>query len=437
LGTDRSFADFSRRENYDVSQNIIVNYTGTHYVRVLKRFEAFADYPGDSPEAKLVTPEYTRRFHLRYYIPKATLLSKEERVKQIVIMFNGLNEVDRFDLYDVLGEHLAEQGIAAVLLPTPYHLNRSAPIRRGAKTARQPPHVALFKNPLLMYYNYMQSIRESNLLIRKLRQKTIDESDLGFYKSLFDPKLKISILGFSLGGLRALASFVHEPRQYHTCIVFNSGVALSMLNTELIRISKEAWNEFVTRLHDAAKRHSTKIPARQRAYWDTFNMVFLGTDPFELRNKLKQHSEKLFLILSGADSTVPPDISALEVEGHGLNVFRIAGVGHIPTVDPKWSFWIDRVSELIVGFVGQAGRQLWSRQGIVSALAAALGSSERAVSLLQADDEESTSPQLGDFLKNIERNQRDEATEAYYASMAFYPRFRDVLREVAKSFETK
>jgi hypothetical protein len=101
VGTDRSFSDTSRRENYDVSQDTIVNYTGTHYMRILKLFEAPADYPEGTTEQEQIKPDYNRKFHLRYYIPKSVLIGKRERVRQIVIMFNGLNEVDRFDLYDV------------------------------------------------------------------------------------------------------------------------------------------------------------------------------------------------------------------------------------------------------------------------------------------------------------------------------------------------
>jgi len=446
VGTDhRSFSEGSRLEDYDISQDTIVNYIGTHYVRVLKRFEAPADYREGTHEYKLIKPNYTKRFHLRYYIPKSTLIRKAERVRQIVIMFNGLNEVDRFDLYDVLGEHLAEQGIAAVLLPTPYHLNRSP--RRKSETPREPPHVALFNNPMLMYYNYKQSMRETALLIRKLRQEKTarDKNDFGFYESLFDPKLQVSILGFSLGGLRALASFILDPEQYHACIVFNSGVNLTKLNTERINIDKGDWEKFVKRLRSDARKYSdvagpenTAKKARGKrsvpSLWDTFKMVFLGTDPPELSTSLMDNSDQLLLILSGADTTMPRDTSEIEVPGYGLNVFRIAGVGHIPTLDDKWSFWIDRVSELIVGFIGQAGQDLWSRQGIVSEVKSALKDPDYASRQVKAKPDAGT-PQLGELLNQVEPGKRKEVINAYYAGMAYYPRFRDVLKEVVKSFE--
>ena len=93
MGTNRSFREASlyRPEDYKSRQDTIVNYVGTHYVRVLKRFQAPAKYPKKSIEARLMRPAYNRTFHLRYYLPKFTLVRKTERVRQIVLMFTGLN----------------------------------------------------------------------------------------------------------------------------------------------------------------------------------------------------------------------------------------------------------------------------------------------------------------------------------------------------------
>lgn len=442
MGTNtRSFDESSRLQNYDISQDTIVDYIGTHYVRVLKRFEAPADYRKGTHEYKLIKPNYTKRFHLRYYIPKSTLIRNGERVQQIVIMFNGLNEVDRFDLYDVLGEHLAEQGIAAVLLPTPYHMNRNPQEREPTKhkrkpTKRKPPHVALFDVPMRMYYNYKQSMHESALLIKKLKGKARDENDFGFYKSLFDPDLQVSILGFSLGGLRALASFILQPDEYHACIVFNSGVSLSKVNTERINIDKGDWDKFVEKLHRDAKKQPDLAAPEDSKIWGAFKTVFLGSDSYELKYSLREHSKRLLFILSGADSTVPADISELEVPGHGLNVFRVGGVGHIPTLDDKWSFWIDRVSELIIGFIGQAEQDLWSRQGIIKEFELALKDRKYAKRLMEKAERVKRSPQLEELLKNVEQGKkRADVINAYYAGMAYYPRFLDVLNEVVKSFD--
>jgi hypothetical protein len=433
MGTNRSFREASlyRPEDYKSRQDTIVNYVGTHYVRVLKRFQAPAKYPKKSIEARLMRPAYNRTFHLRYYLPKFTLVRKTERVRQIVIMFNGLNELDHFDLYDFLGEYLAERGIAAVLLPTPYHLNRTA--RRSSKTPPERPHLRLFKKPMLMYYNYKQSMHETALLIRKLKGEARDKNDLAFYESLFDPDhLQISILGFSLGGLRALASLILQPQDYHACIVFNSGGSLDRVNPERIDIDNADWRRFVKNLRTATK----KPPDVDNEIWRAFKQVYLGLHGGKrsspLKNSLREHCDQLLFILSGADSTVPPDISQLEVEGHGLNVFRVGGVDHIPTLDPKWSFWLDQVSELIVGFIGQAGQDRWPEGGIVDEIASALKDPSYATRFAKSD---AKSPHLKDFLNEVEASKRATVIKAYYAGMAYYPRFSDVLKRVARSFE--
>jgi hypothetical protein len=285
-----------------------------------------------------------------------------------------------------------------------------------------------------MYYNYKQSMHESALLIQKLKQDAPDENDFGFYESLFDrDHLQVSILGFSLGGLRALASFILQPDQYHACIVFNSGVSLFKVNPGRINIDKGEWDKFVDELSDAAEKPPDGMRPEDSDFWRTFKKVFLGTHSQQVSKKLKNNSEKLLFILSGADSTVPTDIFELEVKGHGLTVFRVAGVGHIPTLDPKWSVWIDRVSELIIGFVGQTRQDLWSWQDIVSEIASALKNRDNAIRLMETD---AGTPQLEELLKQVEPGKkREDLINSYYAGMAYYPRFSDVLKEVVKSFD--
>lgn len=420
-----SFFEQSRRRDYDSAQNTLFDYAGTHHVRILKRFEA--PKTTGSISAKLLEPERNRVFHLRFYIPKAALISKEERIRDVVIMFNGLDEIDRFDLYDLLGEHMAEQGVAAVLLPTPHHLNRHTPAPAGA--IPKPPHVELFKHPLLIYYNYKQSMLESELLIQKLRQERVDSEDFDFYESLFDPNLRISILGFSLGGLRALASFAQEPAKYHTCIVFNSGVELSLLKTEFLNISKREWKEFLDELYKEVQ--SRKAELIMEGYWEYFSGVFLGALTPWLREGLKDNSQKLLFILSGGDQIVPSDKSNLEVEGHGLTVLKIAGVGHIPTMDPQWSPWLNRIAEVIFNFVSQTGRGIWSHHDIVSEFAKLLEGIPYLETLHRSDEEFGTT-QLSELLKCMSDEKHGAALKLYYASMAYYPRFRELLNAVVR-----
>lgn len=421
-----SFFEQSRRREYDSDQNTLFDYAGTHHVRILKRFEAPSDYPPDSISAKLLEQERNRVFHLRFYLPKAALINKEEKIRDVVIMFNGLDEIDRFDLYDVLGQYLSENGIAAVLLPTPHHLNRHTP-RLGLKP--RPPHKELFTMPLLVYYNYKQSMLESERLIQKLRHQMVNDSDFNFYEALFDPNLRISILGFSLGGLRALASFLQEPSKYHTCIVFNSGAELSLLNTEFLGISKRQWQDFLDRLYQQVQEYNAELD--QDVYWRYFSGVFLGGLPPWLKQRLKTNSHKLLFIMSGGDEIVPSKIGNLEVAGHGLTVFKIAGVGHVPTLDPQWSPWINRIADVILSFVSQTGQEILSHQDVVAEFCKVMKGTSYYESL-QRSEEEFGTEDLRILLECLNEKQRADALKLYYASMAYYPRFREMLNDVVK-----
>jgi hypothetical protein len=424
MNNPRSFFEHSRCRTYDLTQNIIFDYAGTHHVRILKRFLA----PGGHSRASLLKPERNKTFHLRFYIPKAALTNREEKIRDIVIMFNGLDELDRFDLYDVLGEHLAENGIAAVLLPTPHHLNRNTP---SADKKVVKPHEKLFKTPMLLYYNYKQSMLESELLIKKLRQHVkTDPMDFGFYDSLFDRNLRISIFGFSLGGTRALASFLQEPTNYHTCVVFNSGVELSLLNTKFLKISEEEWKKFLSDLYEKVEKNEASL--QNEKYWRYFSGVFLGEMSPWLKERLRKNSHKQLFILSGGDQIVPWDkLKNLEVEGHGLTVFKIAGVGHIPTIDPQWSPWLNRIADVIFHFVSKTGQGIWSHQNIASEFADVLNNTGYGDTLIYSNEEFGTA-QLEDLLKNTNDENRAVILKLYYASMAYYPNFRELLNAVVR-----
>lgn len=428
MGVNRplSFFEQSRRRNYDMSQDTLVDYAGTNHVRILKRFESPSDHPPESPEAKLISPDYNRVFHLRFYIPKTALINKEQKIRDLVIMFNGLNEVERFDLYDLLGQHLSDQGIGAVLLPTPYHLNRSHPPKGSA---RRQPHQVLFRFPILMYYNYKQSMLDSDLLLQKLRGTKTDEVDCGFYEAIFDRRLRISTIGFSLGGLRALASFHYEPSHYHTCIVFNSGVQLSLLNTKPLGIENADWDNFVAKLHKEVRQQRRSLRSEQLL--ESFDDVYLGKDPFWLKERLREHSQKLLFILSGGDPIVPPNVNPIEVEGHGLTVLKIAGVGHIPTMDPQWSPWLGRVSDFIARFVTQASREVWFHQDIIDETRKILAESQY-FRTLQPSEQDFQSDDLRRLLDSLSPQNRPGFLRLFYASMAYYPRFREVLNAIIK-----
>lgn len=430
MGDNRptSFSQYSRRRSYDLAEDTIFDYAGTHHCRMLKLFESPNPHEVGSIGDKLIMAEYNRRFHLRFYLPKPALTSRHPEIREIMIMFNGLNEIERFDLYDVLGQHFAEQGIAAVLLPTPFHLNRFPP--QKATHAKHPlPHKMMFRNPMLLFHNYKQSMVESDLLIKKLCNTDPNDKDFGFYQSLFAPNPRISILGFSLGGLRALASFLHDPEKYHTCIIFNSGVQLRLLDTSFLKIENEEWDEFNVRLEKEEEKHLSQLG--KDPYWQHFSRVYLGNAHTNYIENLAKLSPRLLFILSGGDKIVRPDhLKDIEKKGHGLTSLKIAGVGHIPPTDPKWTYWMDRVAEFIIRF-DRAKQNVWSGQEIITEVAALIEGTSY-MSLLNKSDADFGSSDLQQLLNNIPADRRSLLLKLFYASIAYYPNFREVLNGVLK-----
>lgn len=431
MGDNRptSFSQYSRRREYDIKEDIIFDYAGTHHCRILKLFHSPNPHVKDSIGDRLITPEYNRIFHLRFYLPKPALTSKEPEIREVMIMFNGLNETERFDLYDVLGQHFAEQGMAAVLLPTPYHLNRFPP-QKTNHAGHPSPHKMLFRNPMLLFHNYKQSMIESDLLIKKLCNHNPDDEDFRFYQSLFVPNLRISTLGFSLGGLRALANFLHAPETYHTCIIFNSGVELRLLDTSFLKIGKKVWNKFVSKLED-----ERTVELTNDDYWRHFSKVYLGNSRVSYIEELFKLSHRMLFILSGGDQIVPADhLKDIEEAGHGLTSLKIAGVGHIPTTDPKWTYWMDRVAEFIIRF-DRAKQNVWSGQEIITEVASLIAGTPYRANLSKSDGDFS-SADLRQLLENISSDQHEKLLKLFYASIAYYPNFREVLNGVLK-LETK
>jgi hypothetical protein len=150
-----------------------------------------------------------------------------------------------------------------------------------------------------------------------------------------------------------------------------------------------------------------------------------------LKEQLRKNSHKLLFILSGGDEIVPSKITNLEVAGHGLTVFKIAGVGHVPTMDPQWSPWLNRIAEVIVNFVSQTGRGVWSHQDIVGEFAKALEGTSHAKALRRSEEEFGTA-QLHELLSCVSDQKRADILKLYYVSMAYYPRFRELLNAVVK-----
>ena len=158
----------------DLRRDKILNYEDNTHLRIFKLFESTGKAYDNIPSNTETTSKNKYKtipnllFHLRFYFQRETLLEKEKRVKRLIIMTNGLNEVSHFNLYDQLGLSFAEKDCCSVLLPGPFHFNRRPRALDSDKienkyTPQKMPSDFMFNDPLQLYYHTKQYVSDIKL----------------------------------------------------------------------------------------------------------------------------------------------------------------------------------------------------------------------------------------------------------------------------------
>lgn len=459
MNTIPSFYKHSRVEDwYSVinspkikNEILYTDYDSTHHIRIMKKFQTPEDIPCDDPEEReLLNDPDQKIFFLRCYLPKIKMSRKESknRINHVIIMFNGLNECERYDFYDVLGAQFAGQGFATILLPTPYHLNRRikrvecTEARSMAEPNRKPyemPTDIAFKNEALYFYSFKRSIKELENLVDRI--KNPDPKDHGFFKHYFARNVKVTLFGFSLGGLRALGCFVKDPEKYHSCVTFNSGVALGRINTKGLKLNSDAWSNTFKNIEDLLENADFLHNQKDNEILELFRWLYLGREKTRLIKKLKRNSDNYLSIQSGADALfkgmpVDPNLAAPD---HGLTRFIIGGVGHIPTIDLRWDNWLSKVGENIVHFINGCEEVHWAHAELEKRIKKLIVGTPFFKDLETKDkayfDEFDFSCEVFENLqqeiKKIGGNP-EKFVELYYISKAFYPKFPELLSKIIK-----
>ena len=375
------------REFYKIRENCFL-------VRFLSPF-------GDDvfPNSSIYDNQTNRSFMLRVYMP-------EKPTNTVAIIFNGLDETltrfdspdELFNFYDDLGTKMAKAGILSVLLPTPYHMNRVLShfpenkitienekeyIKEKNKTI---PTTALMKNPQEIYQNQLQGFLELIALVRFLKHNTNIYANIvpptktpidGDAKSIIIDRLKkrkklsISLVGYSLGGLRAMTSFLldrhlgQEKKQeplFEACVCINSGGGLQSLPNPHW-VDRQSWKEMIDKLlqqrlrlrkRDTVIRYKAKESFQNilQLFSAFFDDVFLGAGN-SLNLMDNQAAQWMLFVIGGGDELVPLRSLSRFAPNGGLNIFQVAGMGHILSFDEEWRRWKETVLNVIVNFVGQ------------------------------------------------------------------------------------
>lgn len=322
--------------------------------------------------SKWITPA-NDCFDIFITLPVRMLADPTERVAHVLIMFNGLNEIMPWHsrLYDDLGHALAERGIVSVLLPTPYHLNRTP-----QSTLEETSVSALLKRPTTTefaaapYANFEQSFREIDFLRSLIGPSEPHHANnkYGLFDR-FDAGTRVSLFGFSMGGLRALSKFVIDHESFHRCVLLNSGCVLPMLRPP--RLEDHEWEGFVSRARnvdaDQLKDFSNEPARMQLLLHDAFfDVESLGI----IDRELDACPERIKVILGTKDRAITS--GSLTRLKHLVNIETVEGMGHVVSTDPSFEANFDRLVEGIARFIVDEPQCPLSRHDVHDQLVSAL-----------------------------------------------------------------
>jgi len=150
--------------------------------------------------------------------------------------------------YDAIAERLTKEGYTCVLLPLPFHFERSVDFGSNELVA---PIDRLTKNGAFLYYGgYTQVISDVERLIQAISSKP---EQFG----LTDVKIEYHLLGYSLGGVAAMGAALSSKYRFKSLSILLSTWNLQNINPEKIRelfgskysFGREEWEKMMNELN--------------------------------------------------------------------------------------------------------------------------------------------------------------------------------------------
>ena len=301
-------------------------------------------------------------FDVFFYIPVPVLADPSAKCRNLVIMFQGVNETRPWNswLYDRLGEALAQRNIASILLPTPFHLNRSAQLRQGperreswAQLTRDLVRPTEAAEPTRPYANFYQTFLEaeklSKLVRRELHRGELQRNDpWRVYEKLFDRRTRISLLGFSMGGLRSLALILMEDNRYDNAILLSSGGPLASLQPP--DVGDDDWVDYVEGVRKIRRKALKKDRGQQVAEsFDDLSHIFFTDDLGVLRSKFEELADqnRILVIIGTKDKTRSASILRMQ----RAELHTIAGMDHKLAEDIQFELHYSEIVDTLVRFL--------------------------------------------------------------------------------------
>lgn len=369
--------------------------SGNEVVGLLKRvkFEP-SKYFEDRLSTTVFEVGHCFDFDASFYFGNHLLNSEDKKVEDVVVMLNGLNEINNahFSHYDRFGAAFAARGLGAVLLPTPFHLNRVPylteehkeqylsrpspqqkwPSSVGTPQMKRRPTFSLNRDPLSLMHCFDQVSEELRVMAGRLRTSSHSglisdrqsQLDSVFYDHFYTPDTRVSLMGYSMGGLQALYTFLRFPGVFRRCILINSGINLHNLNPKPLQMSDDQWKTMAAtaesrfdRYTKAVERTSPTEPRseerkRRASHHRLLREILFGmTDLGKIGSLLGNRGSDVLFISGGEDSVANPSLLG-EWTKAGVTRIEIGGLAH-PLESPTW----DRYFPTMVGNIDEFIRE--------------------------------------------------------------------------------
>jgi len=207
--------------------------------------------------------------------------------REILIMINGFLEgVDgdqsrREKLvnirYGAIANKLLEKNIASVLLPLPFHFNRSFDVTQEGEFA---PLSRLTESGTYLYYGgFTQIVSDVEKLIRDI------ENNRSKFGLLDDAKIKFHLLGYSIGGVAAIGAALNvqgeQAPKLDSLSVLLSAWNLAEIQPNAIEnafgkkfgFTSEMWNSM---LHQLDKIKDDTDPVFKKLIWNEGDAILFS-----------------------------------------------------------------------------------------------------------------------------------------------------------------
>ncbi len=243
-------------------------------------------------------------FDIRFTFPIV-----EGKQSDIVIILNGFGEYDwrvyTRDREGICSDFAANQGIATVLLPMPFHFNRFSRVdyRKHPDWPRDLVGMIARKPARSRFWaGFTQALSDIDKLVRLIRTQSEE-----FYSMHFDENTRVHLMGYSLGGLGALSYQLNAAKvQGNACdsvILLSSGCSLrTLVPDEFKQVSDAEWDAFRNHFISGSFLREVKVQEDSISY-RVFRIVVVGGKDELLHQLLIEQTNDIMVILGGEDMT--------------------------------------------------------------------------------------------------------------------------------------